>query len=74
MVEDDRYTQSLSLRYSQVMEALTVAPAAEFRPAYLRIVDSWKHMDQSVWETLVFVNCSVTHDPEGCARGQSTRP
>jgi hypothetical protein len=70
----DYHTQSLSLRYSEVMDALTVAPAVEFRPAYLRIVDSWKHMDQSVWETLVFVNCSATHDPDGCARGQSTRP
>jgi len=70
----DFHQQGLSLRYTEIMDALTQAPSLDFRLPYLRIVDSWKQMDQAVWEMLVFLNCSASSDPQGCARGQAPAP
>lgn len=70
----DFHQQGLSLRYTEIMDAITLAPAPEFRLPYLRVVDSWKQMDQAVWEMLVFLNCSASSDPQGCARGQAPAP
>jgi len=61
---------AMTERYFTVVQTLAINPGSELRAAIIRVVDSWRHMDQSVWFILVFLNCSQTHDPQGCAAGQ----
>jgi hypothetical protein len=56
--------------YFGVVAAMSAGPGPELSAARTRVADSWRHMDQSVWSILLFLNCSQTHDPEGCAAGQ----
>jgi hypothetical protein len=56
--------------YFAVLAALASNPGPRLSFAITRVGDSWRHMDQAVWSMLVFLNCSQSHDPQGCAAGQ----
>jgi hypothetical protein len=61
---------AMTERYFSIIQSMATSPGPELRAATIRVVDSWRHMDQSVWSILLFLNCSQTHDPQGCAAGQ----
>lgn len=53
--------------FHELQDAIATAPA-ELATARVRITDSWRHLDQAVWHSLLeFPGCNMQDDPAGCA-------
>jgi hypothetical protein len=61
---------SAASRYHAILAALTVTADPNLRGTIGRVGESWKFMDNAIWNMLVFPNCNQSHDPQGCAAGQ----
>lgn len=66
----DIRSAGMTTQYSAIVAALSAGAGPRLSFAITRVADSWRHMDQAVWSILLFLNCSQTQDPQGCAAAQ----
>jgi hypothetical protein len=63
----DQTIGSVASRYRGITMALTMSPHAALQIPIGRVTESWNAMDKAIWQMLVFLNCEMVRDPQGCA-------